>query len=452
MKLVAIDPTTGKILMSQEGTMSEDAFRKMLAMSFPNVAGKDILIISDGEAHSVNQGSRPHSMRFEPNSVIFKGSFKDCGGYANMNREICLRLMQHGFAVKIDMLNTPSQVDPTTLGLLNTLASVKLKNEAHCPLVVGFTPMPVSNRGRKVVFYTMMETQGLHPEFVDRCNKFPNEIWVPCKFCADMFKKNGVVKPIRIMPLGVNHHIYTPNAVEPTLRYEEMSSGRIVDSLPDGFRFMSLFGWSYRKGPDVLCRSFLREFSGMDDCILVIYSRYAGGSGEAQKDHVRKEIASYYAEVSSKTPPRIYYCGDAIPIGDMPGIYAAADCFVFCSRGEGFGLPVIEAGACEVPVISAYNTAMTHYLDEEVAFLVETDEYAPANEKLTWISNFYRDQDFPVLGAGVVAEFSRLMRSVYDDPKTSKEKAGRFRERILQEYTWDACTERVVAGLKMLGR
>jgi len=428
--------------------MTEDNFRRTLTSTFPDIEANEIIIVADGviigKAGGAEKLPRQSSNQ---KAVIWKGSFYDLGGYANMNREITMRLIQRGFSVKLDVLKTAQQADALTISMINALANVKISNEHSCPLVVGFTPMPVNTRGRKVIFFTMMETQGLHPEFADRCNKFASEIWVPCKFYIDIFKKGGIVKPMHLIPLGVNHRIYTPDAKEPKARYEEMPTGNIVEELPKKFRFISLFGWSFRKGPDVLCRSFLSEFSKDDDVCLVIHSRYAGGSGEPQKEYVRKEIRSYYTEIGKENAPPIYYCGDEVTIADLPGCYAAADCFVYCSRGEGFGLPVIEAGACDIPVISTYNTAMTEYLDDDVAFLVQTDELAPANDKLTWITEYYRDQNFPVLGEKAIKDFRRLMRQVYSSPKEGEEKARKFKERILNEYTWDVCADRVAKRL-----
>ena len=442
MDLVAIDSKSGRVLLRQSGTLSENSFLSTLHSSFPNLVASDITLVRDGQIDGQEKANKK--------AVVWQGNFFDLGGYSLLNREIAFRLVQRNFSVKLNILRTAHQVDPKTTATINALASVKLKNESSVPLVVGFTPMPVQGRLGRKIFLTMMETSdGLHEEFVTRCNQ-ASEIWTPSEWGKKNFKDNGIVKPIYVMPLGVNEKIFVPDAKEPQLRYEEMPSGKIVEELPDGFRYASLFGWSFRKGPDVLCKSFLKEFSSLDDVLLVIYSRYFGSSSEPQKEHVRKEIREYYKEVGNKNPPRIYYCGEEIPILDLPGCYAAADCFVYCSRGEGFGLETIEAAACNVPVICTLNTAQSQYLDDSVADLVRHVSLAPANDKLTWITEFYRDQLFPVLGEVEIAEFGRLMRQAYNDPTASRQKAEKFRKRVLEEYTWDKCVDRVEKRLNQM--
>jgi alpha-1,3-rhamnosyl/mannosyltransferase len=44
---------------------------------------------------------------------------------------------------------------------------------------------------------------------------------------------------------------------------------------------------------------------------------------------------------------------------DTPAVYSGAACFVYPSHYEGFGIPVIEAMACGVPVVAANNSAIS---------------------------------------------------------------------------------------------
>jgi glycosyltransferase involved in cell wall biosynthesis len=315
-------------------------------------------------------------------------------------------------------------------------------------MFIGFIPMPVQPKRRKHIFYTMMETQGLHKLFVDRCNEGAYEVWVPCKFYKRVFEEAGVVKPIKVYPLGVDQSIYTPDARPATIYCENILTGDKTSLLPDNCtKFMSLFGWSYRKGPDVLCKSFIREFSSKDNVVLVIFARYLGSSHEQHKQVIRNEILDHYKTEGKTNPPPIYYCGDDIPISDMPGCYSQMDAFVFCSRGEGFGLPLIEAGACGLPVISTFDTAMTEYLDDDVAYIVHPAGHAPANDKLTFISEFYRDQLFSDFDESNIIQFGTFMRHVHENKEFAKAKAEKFRKRILEQYTWDVCVKRIAERL-----
>jgi len=441
MKLTAVNKKTGSVIIQNTGNLDEKSFQKTVS----GMTGPDDKVV----VHSQGKERRVDSPRKSTDkSVVWRGSFSDAGGYANMNREICLRLVHHGVNVKADVLRTAMQVDPLTMAMIRAMEGNRLPDEGACPLVVGFTPMPVQGRGRRVIFYTMMESSNkVHGEFAKRCNQCASEVWVPCRFYEDVFRKSGIQKPIKVLPLGVNHRIYKPGAQEPELSYDEIISGVRLRELPPRRRLMSVFGWSYRKGPDILCRSFVREFSSKDDACLVVYSRYVGSSAEAHKKHVRDEIKTYYEQEKKDDPPPIYYCGDCVPINKMPGIYASADGFVFCSRGEGFALPVIEAAACGIPVVSAYNTAMTDYLDESVAWLVEPESVGPADDKLTWISEYYRGQDFAVYGEDSIEKFGAHMRAALEDRDAASSKVDAFRDKVLREYTWDRCAERVVAEL-----
>lgn len=53
---------------------------------------------------------------------------------------------------------------------------------------------------------------------------------------------------------------------------------------------------------------------------------------------------------------------------ELRWLYAVSDAFVLPSRGEGWGLPVVEAMAMELPVVVTNATAMTTYLTAENSY------------------------------------------------------------------------------------
>jgi glycosyltransferase involved in cell wall biosynthesis len=59
---------------------------------------------------------------------------------------------------------------------------------------------------------------------------------------------------------------------------------------------------------------------------------------------------------------------------ELPLLYAGADCFLFASLSEGFGLPPLEAMACGTPVVASCVTSMPEVLGD-AAWLVEPTEH-----------------------------------------------------------------------------
>jgi len=66
-------------------------------------------------------------------------------------------------------------------------------------------------------------------------------------------------------------------------------------------------------------------------------------------------------------------CPGRLPIEDITRLYSHADLFVFPSLYEGFGMPVIEAMACGVPVVTSDRTALPEVAGD-AALLVNPDD------------------------------------------------------------------------------
>lgn len=88
----------------------------------------------------------------------------------------------------------------------------------------------------------------------------------------------------------------------------------------------------------------------------------------------------YYDEVYRKVEqlelrPSVHFAG-YVPAEELPWWYGAADLFVYPSFYEGFGLPVLEAMACGVPVITSNRSALPEVVGD-AGVTVDPDESEP---------------------------------------------------------------------------
>lgn len=368
------------------------------------------------------------------------GPMFDYGGYARMNRTFAMGLARRGVVVRTRPIDSITNVNRSTEDFLRKMSIIDIPPEY--PRVYGQTaPDIISHKGRKIL-YTMMETSnGIHPQLADKYN-MADEIWVPCTWNVETFKASGVIPEIRVMPLGVDVNLFNPDAEPLNFEFKTRT-----------FRFISVFGWSYRKGFDVLIQAFLEEFSSRDDVTLILSSRFVGQ--KEKKDRIFSDFSHIRSLVNKEDRelPHIALHCDYTPDKDMPRLYRSGHCFVLPSRGEGFGLPYCEAGACEIPVIASDHGGQRDFLDDEVAYMVPPDGYYvsrttdPPLKNMAWISHYYEDQEFPHYGRNAIETLKSHMRSVYENYDPALEKAKKLRKRLVENFNWDLCIEKVKTRL-----
>lgn len=369
------------------------------------------------------------------------GPMFDYGGYARMNRSYIFHLHARGALVKVRPMESVTDVNTKTEEFLRELADVELPG--RWPRVYGMTiPDLLSHGGRKIL-YTMMETSNhIHHEYAERLN-LADEVWVPCQWNVDTFRASGVLVPIKVMPLGVDVGLFKPGADPLPLRAK-------------GFRFISVFGWSYRKGFDVMIQAFLEEFSSKDDVSLVMSTRFVGQVSRSGQDRIASDFKQVRALVGKPDGelPHILLHSARTPDRDMPRLYAAGHCFVLISRGEGWCLPACEAAACGLPVIAADHGGQRDFLTADNSYLVPPDGYFTSNRQdiafrnLAWISHFYEGQEFPAYERPAIDLCRAHMRRVYENYGEAKARAEKLRARIVSEFSWEKAVDRVYGRLK----
>lgn len=367
--------------------------------------------------------------------VWWRGPGNDMGGYGKMNF-YCLAGIANRFKIQLDLSNMPS--------FRNTITKTKemeqmLKNVVDEKATSVWAIMPPkfpSRHGRKI-YYTMLETEGVHASFLDRIN-YCDELWVPSLNNMEIFQKEKVKPKIVHIPLGVDTELYK----KMDKRKIDMNKFKIKTK---GFTFLSVFGWSLRKGTDVLFKAYLNAFTKNDDVSLVVVSRYNGSSSVENIKRIRDEIQGYIKRFC-KDPanhPHIVHIGTGIPEEDMPSLYNLADCFVLPTRGEGFGLPMIEAGACEKPVISTRCGGQLDFMTDENSYLLDIEGYGIEKQEIKEISSYYEGMPFAVLGNTCLNQLTEVMRSVYTNYPEAEKKGKIMRNNIVENFTWNHTIEKV---------
>lgn len=374
-------------------------------------------------------------------TVGWWGSFLDAGGYANMNREIVQRLHNHNVIPYISVYPTITQMDPETQKTLKLYSRLKPKVHDH-PYVYAFTPMPHERHPGKRIFFTMMETSSLHPDFAKYINMYSDEVWVPSQQNRDLFSSHGVTKPIRVLPLGIDENLYFSEEKRERGFPLEDCIGIFGPDPSEGirsFKFLTLIQWNMRKGYDALIKAFVNAFDDKDDVCLVIATQYA-------EELVSSTLWPFLPRRNNL--PQVILYNRIIPVSYMPGIYKACDAYVHMSRGEGFSLTQIEAASQGLPVISCNHSGMTEYLMEDNSFPIECNETEPCDPRLSQISYFYQNQTLWKVGPQQVDQAVDYMRFVHENYSEAQEKAQALKERARKEYTWRRTTERVVGALR----
>ncbi len=111
----------------------------------------------------------------------------------------------------------------------------------------------------------------------------------------------------------------------------------------------------------------------------------AGGASVFDHSAYRRTFAARAQTLGLEIGSSVIVLG-VVADREMPGLIASADALVFPSLTEGFGLVVLEALACDVPVVTSARAPFTEYVGTDEAELVDpTDPRSIAAGMLTAI-------------------------------------------------------------------
>ncbi|ETR72809.1 MAG: hypothetical protein OMM_01428 [Candidatus Magnetoglobus multicellularis str. Araruama] len=126
-------------------------------------------------------------------------------------------------------------------------------------------------------------------------------------------------------------------------------------------------------------------------------------------------------------------------------LYASCDAFLFPSRAEGWGLPIIEAMACGLPTIVTNYSGQTEYLTEEMAYLLD---YTLEDIQIPFFEA--KDGNFGQWARPDMNQFRYYLRYIYENQDEARHKGLFASQRVHENWTWEHAAKIAVKEIEDL--
>ena len=371
--------------------------------------------------------------------VLYFSCPYDLSGYGAVSRNHLRELDTYkkmGLNIRLKVKKFWRGVSPElgkTGDILNRLEQAPISNDDFI-FLEHLTPENffIDPRAKYHIAYTPFETDGAPVSWLLPL-KGMDEIWVPSQHNKNAYARVGMdPKKIHVIPHGVEVEKFNPD-IEP-LKYNR---GK--------FNFGSIFDWTERKNPVALIRAYYNAFYKGEDVTLTIRSFWRFPL-EKSREYILQEVEKIkngYA--GRKEFPNILFWFDTLSENVIPNLYKSFDCFVLPSRGEGFGLPFLEAMACGVPTIGPKWGGSTEFMNDSNSILVDGKVIPISNQMFLKMQPQYGGQSWFDIDE---VELSRAMRWVYDNPKKSKNISNNAVKDVCEKWTWKHTAQKICKRLE----
>lgn len=242
------------------------------------------------------------------------------------------------------------------------------------------------------------ETTKIPRSWIKRINSFDGLI-VPCQQNIDAFRASGVTIPIELVHWG----------------YEPALWSHIERPERETFTFGTMGALSLRKGTDVLIDAFREAFPPhITDVRLICKTSHPHYPFMVKDKRIEVQMSPTSYEELKET------------------FFKRVDCFVFPTRGEGAGMPPMEAMATGLPVIVTGWSGPLEYMTPEVGWLID-HTMSPAKD----FSNVIYKEDCGEWAEPSKEHLIELMRYAYNNRKEVKEKGKKAAEHMKENWTWE---------------
>ena len=334
-------------------------------------------------------------------ALVWHSTFAALTGYSGSSLQFVLGLDERRVAVRPLFLYGADHDEQVMMGnvhpRIRELQATALRLDV--PQVV-YAPADrfCKNSGRYRIGFTMLEVDRLPSAWVEQTNQM-DEVWTPTAWGADVFRGSGVRRPIYVVPLGVDPGRFHPGP----------SRTRLLDRTI----FLSVFEWGRRKGWDILLRAYRAAFRPTDPVLLLLKI-----DCRMPALNPVRQIAELLPDPS---PPVALIYNQPLALPRIVELYRGADCFVLPARGEGWGMPILEAMACGVPAIATDWSGPATFLTAENGYPLAVRGLVPTGSD----DPHYREAQWAEPDETALVELMRRVVAAPDERRRKGEQAAR---------------------------
>lgn len=194
----------------------------------------------------------------------------------------------------------------------------------------------------------------------------------------------------------------------------------------DPFRPYALFVGRITRQKGI--RHFLRAAEQLDPTAQIVLCAAAPDTQQ-----MADEVESSVRKLEQRRNGGVTWVRQAVPLKDLPSIYAGAAVYCCPSIYEPFGITNLEAMSCRTPVVATATGGIPEIIVEgETGYLVNIDHISATDPEA---------RDPEAFATGLADAMNRILRS----PELGKELGERARARVVDQFSWASIARQTLA-------